>query len=561
MKLYCELCDLEQTVGGSGQATPSCDNCGEPLSPTEDFSVRTDAMEQIPSRAGDEAVADGGEDLTETRAESGPQRLGGYRIVEHVATGGFGSVYRGHDPTLDRHVAIKVPLRKRLAAHGAEAFVREARTLARLDHPHIVPIFEAGLDEESRLPYIVMKWIEGCTLAKYAKQHPPRLPCEESARIIACVAEGLHYAHKMGFVHRDLKPANILIDTEGHPYVTDFGLALHEDHQQQVRNQVAGTLAYMAPEQLRGDSQFLDGRADIWGLGVMLYELLAGKRPFLAHNKSHLIEEIYQRDFKPLSQIEEAIPRHLESACNRCLQKNPADRFSNCKEVAEAVLNLQPNSGYLSRRALVGLGTAGLAAGLGVGWTFFNRPAGYGKVEKVVWSDESSMEISSGNLMLTSNTRAMVRIGELKEPRLHLQFVLHSPTFYTGGVTVFFGLQNRTGPFQMVFVFEAAPGEPGTHKLTRKLATYHPQTVYISTGGSPPNAKYFNLGRDRSTVWELKIENNSLYSGRIGGKILDDLFQTPESFNCYGEFGFVVSSGKASFRNLEINGERCELYD
>jgi serine/threonine protein kinase len=171
-------------------------------------------------------------------------------------------------------------------------------------------------------------------------RHQP-LAAAEAAALLATVAEAVHFAHRRGFVHRDLKPGNILLDAQRQPHVVDFGLAVHESTQSQRAGHVGGTPFFMAPEQVRGETQWLDGRADVWALGVILYELLTGRRPFQAGTRAALAEEIERRDPKPPRQIAAAVPEALERICLRCLAKRPADRYATAKDLAHALRQWQ----------------------------------------------------------------------------------------------------------------------------------------------------------------------------------------------------------------------------
>ena len=205
-----------------------------------------------------------------------------YSIVRRVGQGGFGEVFEAFDDDLDRTVAIKVPRPERVSCQeDVEAYLDEARIVASLDHPHIVPVHDVGRTDDG-LCFVVSKFITGSDLAARVKD--PRLDFRESAGLVATVAEALHYAHTRGLVHRDIKPANILLDTSGKAFVADFGLALTEEDFGKAGG-LAGTPSYMSPEQARGEGHRVDGRSDIFSLAVVLYELLTGRRPFIAKSQ------------------------------------------------------------------------------------------------------------------------------------------------------------------------------------------------------------------------------------------------------------------------------------
>jgi serine/threonine protein kinase/formylglycine-generating enzyme required for sulfatase activity len=265
-------------------------------------------------------------------AASTPTHIGRYRIEKVLGQGGFGLVYLAHDDQLQRLVAIKVPHR-RLLAHPeeADAYLTEARTVAALDHPHIVPVFDVGGTEDCPC-FIVSKYIEGRTLAQRIRDDRPSV--HESAELVAIVAEALHHAHRKGLVHRDIKPGNILLDSAGEPHVSDFGVALRDEDLGRGPK-FAGTPAYMSPEQASGEGHRVDGRSDIFSLGVVLYELLVGRQPFRADTRAELLEQVTTHEPRPLRQIEEGIPKQVERICFKALAKRSSERYMTAKDMAD----------------------------------------------------------------------------------------------------------------------------------------------------------------------------------------------------------------------------------
>ncbi len=270
-----------------------------------------------------------------------------YEIDAELGRGAMGVVYRARDPKLDRTVAIKTVS---LAGLNAEAeqeyrkrFVVEAQAAGRLSHAGIVTIFDVR--EEEAEPYLVMEYVEGQSLQQLVSRENRSLPLSTTLRLVQEVAEALHYAHSQGVVHRDIKPANILVTSDGHPKIADFGIAKLNQAELTMPGQVLGSPAFMAPEQLSDEG--VDARSDLFSLGVILYYMLTGHRPFQGNSTTTVCFKLVNHEPPSVSAFESKFPLELDKIVSRAIAKDPAARYQSGMAMAADIRRLRESSGFV----------------------------------------------------------------------------------------------------------------------------------------------------------------------------------------------------------------------
>lgn len=291
-----------------------------------------------------------------------------YRLDQLLGKGGYGSVFMAHDLTLRRNIAVKIGH----ARTSSDLLLDEARRVARLKHPGIVGVHDCG--EHHGQIFLVLELVEGRSLADLIRSK--KLPVREAVKLVATVADALHYAHKQGCIHKDIKPENILLSADGTPLISDFGTACTIQEIQKGRASSGGTLPYLSPEQVSNEVQLLDGRCDVHALGVLLFEILTGRSPFPARTPAALREQILFRQPMQLRAADASMPVALEAVCSRAMAKHPADRYESAEQMANELRSWLDDSRRKRRWLIWGLVALVAVAFIGavVAWVLRSSP-------------------------------------------------------------------------------------------------------------------------------------------------------------------------------------------
>ena len=278
-------------------------------------------------------------------AELSTVSVPGFEVEDTLGRGAFGVVYRAKQTGLNRAVALKMMLAGPYAGAAARArFLLEAESVAALEHPHIVRVFQFG--ENAGHPYLAMEFVPGGTLANRVRADGP-LPATDAARVVAKLAGAVAHAHSRGVVHRDIKPHNVLLTPDGDPRLTDFGLAKVGRSDMTVTGQVLGTPAYMAPEQAAGKVHEVGTHSDVYALGALLYDVLTGRPPFRGDSHAVTLQKVLTEEPERPRKLNASVPHDLETVCLKCLEKEPGKRYATAQALADDLaryLNGEPIS-------------------------------------------------------------------------------------------------------------------------------------------------------------------------------------------------------------------------
>lgn len=362
-----------------GQDTPAAELCQEHPHLAEELARRIKALKAVSWMDKPLGPGDDGSDPPGSSPATPKTLLGRYRLDDLIATGGFAQVWRGYDLELQRVVAVKVPRPSRL--RSADSFMAEARRVARLKHPGIVPVFDVGHDGDAC--FIVSEFVEGGSLGDQLSRNPPTQ--QQAVRWIAEIADALEYAHLHGVVHRDIKPANILIDHHGRALLADFGIAQSANKAGQEALSL-GTLRYMSPEQLEGRD--VDARSDIFSLGVVLHEALTGKLPY-----SSVEPNILRREIVAGAKVgAEKLPADLKQICEKSLARSPHQRHTSAAHLAAELrkcIEASPKS--TGKLLAVIVPVISLAVGAAIWWQSLQRaaqPPAHGAIPQVKQTED-----------------------------------------------------------------------------------------------------------------------------------------------------------------------------
>jgi WD40 repeat protein len=436
-----------------------------------------------------------------------PRAFGAYELLEELGQGGMGVVYKARQQSLQRLVALKMTRVGPWACSAdIQRFRNEAEAAAHLDHPHIVPIYEVG--EHDRQLYFSMKLIEGGSLTQAVLQSQEsrfsKQACRQAAEWVATVARAVHHAHQRGVLHRDLKPSNILLDTDGRPHVTDFGLAKRIEAERSLTESgmLVGTPSYMAPEQASGKTGAITTATDVYGLGAVLYALLTGRPPFRGETVLDTLTAVKEREPERPSGANRRLDHDLETICLKCLEKEPQRRYASAEALAQDLERyLQDEPIRAHRPTLVQRGKKWTRRHQAVAWT-----AGLAFVAMLVLA---VIGLSATNILITrEKTQTDAAKEELERTLYYYQIALAEREWEANNL----GLAEQS--------LDACPAKwrgwewhylkrlrlqgiaPLDHGATVHSAVFSPDDCWIASGGQDGSIKIWDarIGREIRSI-------------------------------------------------------------
>ena len=405
-----------------------------------------------------------------TQSSDAPSRFGRFELLGVVGQGGFGTVWKAFDPLLNRSVALKIPRHGPKCPRDTAIVLQEARAAARLRHAAVVQVHEVG--EEGNTVYIATEYIEGCSLREYLSEH--RMPVRQVIELAIRLADALHHAHGLGVIHRDVNPSNILLDSTQSAWIADFGLAHHLDSQdgQGQASEMLGTLAYMPPEYASGNAQSADARADIYSLGVVLFELLTGRRPFEGDGDSVRQAILEQVPTSP-RRLNPEISRNLDAICLKCLAKDPGRRYRTAEDLSLDLTRFLRGEPVDARPIAVPIRI----------WLWCRRkPILAGMILTIVLL---MLAIVAGSLVHSARTAALLRVAQ---SNLYFHRILAAQHSWDDNKIDFFRTLLKECPeeqrkWEWYFLRNLPKSADKTLELAGGWVTYSPDGTRIATAG------------------------------------------------------------------------------
>lgn len=501
----------------------------------------------------------GGESEPDLKLPAAPQNrsIGRYRLDRRLGQGSFGEVWLGYDPRLCREVAVKLPRAGSIRLiGGTDYFLGEARRLAALKIAGIVPVYDA--DTINGQTFIVSEFVEGGTLAEALQAG--QLSQRAMLRLLVKASEILDQAHESGIIHRDVKPANILLTREGHPVIADFGLAVTREELLHKPGSKAGTFVYMAPESLRGDTEHIDRRADVFSLGIILVEMLTGERPFTLTQGDGPETHLEHREVRPAAELFARIPKRFRRICQRALAENPENRYPTAREFArelrEAIIWQAP----LWLFGLGGIGIIGLLAGLTLGLAqltlpnaelpspptppapmvpepidplvAWGEPFGVGPLSLPVPGLEvpESLGIDPERqaINLTSRGHTFAQLGTLEGEAVKLSVTLDRTTWNLGSCGLFFGYGPNPagGPSEVAYhevglTIQKVEGQGEFLHVTRVYGYLDPNSIYLNPRRTMGEARFPYPTTPKRL--EVEIDAQGIHAVRFDGQEIPEM--------------------------------------